>query len=145
MAYSGKYIPKNREKYKGNVNNVIYRSLWELRLFKYLDSHPSILAWNSEETVIPYRSPLDNKIHRYFIDATAIVRTKEGNIKKYLIEIKPFKQTIAPKQPKKVTASYKNAVYTYLINEAKWNAAKEFAKKKDYEFIILTENQLFGK
>ncbi len=145
MAYSGKYTPKFPQKYKGDSSNIIWRSTWELRFLKYLDHNQSILEYGSEEVIVPYLSPIDNRIHRYFVDFYFKVRTKEGSLKKYLIEVKPYNQTIEPKRPKRITESYVSAVHTYLVNQAKWNAAKDFAKKYGMDFLVLTEKELFNK
>jgi len=140
----GVYKPVNSQKYKG-AGSPEYRSSWELKFFTWCDKNPNVLKWGSETVIVPYISPIDNKVHRYFVDN--IVSIKEGNdIKTYLIEIKPSKQTKPPvpsKRKKKSTIIYEN--YMYAINQAKWSAAKKFAKSKNIEFIILTENQLFHK
>ena len=145
MAYSGRFTPKSPTKYKGDPTNIIWRSTWELRFLKYLDTNPAILEYGSEEIVVPYISPLDGKAHRYFVDFHFIVRTREGIDKKYLVEVKPYSQTIEPTRPKNITESYISSVHTYLVNQAKWKYAKEFAKKAGMEFIILTEKELFNK
>jgi hypothetical protein len=145
MAYSGRFTPKSPNKYKGDVTNIIWRSTWELRFLKYLDTNPAILEYGSEEVVVPYISPVDGKRHRYFVDFYFKVKTKEGATKKYLVEVKPYSQTIEPKRPKRITESYMSSVYTYLINQAKWKSAKEFAKNSGMEFIVLTEKELFNK
>jgi hypothetical protein len=145
MAYSGRFTPKSPNKYKGDVTNIIWRSTWELRFLKYLDTNPAILEYGSEEVVVPFISPLDGKRHRYFVDFYFKVKTKEGLTKKYLVEVKPYSQTIEPKRPKRITESYMSSVYTYLVNQAKWKSAKEFAKNSGMEFIVLTEKELFNK
>ena len=89
MAYSGKFRPINIEKYRGNHLNIIYRSLWERKFMVYCDRNDRIMEWGSEEFFIPYRSPLDGKIHRYFPDFYVKVKTKEGTIKKWVVEVKP--------------------------------------------------------
>lgn len=142
MTYSGKYIPENPQKYRGNVDNIIYRSSWEKKFLKYLDHNKSILEYSSEEIVVPYISPLDNKIHRYFVDFWIKVKDKEGVIKEYLIEIKPYKETIKPKK-KKLTPNFIKEVYTYAKNQSKWKAASEYCKQKNWQFLILTEKDLF--
>ncbi len=103
MAYSGVFKPQNPKKYRGDFRNIIYRSLWERKFMVFCDSNPNILQWGSEEVVIPYRSPVDGRIHRYFVDFNIKIRTKSGEIKKYLIEIKPKKQTVPPPESKKKT------------------------------------------
>jgi len=64
----GIYRPKNKHKYAGNVNEIIYRSSYELQFMNICDNNPAILEWASEEFVIPYIKPTDNKTHRYFLD-----------------------------------------------------------------------------
>ena len=142
MAYSGKYRPVNHKKYKGDPRAVFYRSLWELKFMKWCDNHDHILEWGSEEIVVPYRSPLDGKVHRYFVDFYAKVRNKSGTAKKYLIEVKPKKQTVEPKLPKRKTKRYLTEVTTYITNQAKWEAAREWCADHGLEFIILTEDHL---
>ena len=142
MAYKGKYKPKCPRKYKGDPTNIIYRSLWERKFMVYCDSTTNILEWGSEEIVLPYRSPIDNKVHRYYPDFYIKVRESTGKIKRYLIEVKPKKQTIAPKVQKKKTKSYIYEVCEYAKNQAKWKAAKEYCKDRLWEFKVLTENEL---
>ena len=142
MAYSGRFHPKNPKKYVGDVSNIWYRSLWERKTMVWLDEHVSVLEWSSEELIIPYLSPLDNKYHRYFPDFVAKVKTKEGNIVKYVIEIKPASQTKPPERKKKVTKRFINEVATWGVNEAKWKAAGEFCADRGWEFKILTEKEL---
>ncbi len=138
----GKYTPKNIHKYKGNYRNIIYRSSWELKFMKYCDTRSNVLEWGSEEIVIPYRSPLDNRIHRYFVDFYVKIQDSDGTVTKYLIEIKPSKQTIPPKKPQRQTKSYIYEVTEYVKNQAKWKAAKEFCDDRMWKFKILTESEL---
>ena len=142
MSYKGKYQPSFPRKYRGNSNNIIYRSLWERKFMRYCDLNENILEWGSEEIVIPYRSPIDNKIHRYFPDFYIKVRESTGQIKKYIIEIKPKKQCIEPKVQKKKTRGYIYEVREYVKNQAKWEAAKEFCADRQWEFKVLTEDEL---
>ena len=142
MAYRGKYKPRLPKKYKGDPTNIVYRSLWELKFMRYCDSNMNILEWGSEEIALPYRSPIDNRIHRYFPDFYIKVRENTGRIKKYLIEVKPKKQCMEPKVQKKKTKSYVYEVYEYAKNQAKWKAAKSFCQDRQWEFKILTENEL---
>lgn len=142
MAYSGHYTPINKHKYKGDVNKIIYRSSWELKFMKYCDSKDNVLEWGSEEMYIPYISPADGKMHRYFPDFYIRIRNQNNKIKKYLVEVKPKYQTVEPKTQKRVTKQYINEVITYSVNQAKWKAASEFCKDHLWEFIILTENEL---
>jgi hypothetical protein len=138
----GRFTPKNIHKYKGDYRNIIYRSSWELKFMKYCDEKPYILEWGSEEIVIPYRSPLDNRIHRYFVDFYVKVKDSNNNINKYLIEIKPKKQTVEPKIPKRKTKSYVYEVTEYVKNQAKWSAAEDFCLDRNWKFMILTEDNL---
>jgi len=142
MSYKGRYQPKNPLKYKGNYRNIIYRSLWELKFMKYCDSNQNILEWGSEEFWLPYRSPLDNKVHRYFPDFYIKVRENNGMVKKYVIEIKPKKQCIEPKPQKKKTRTYIYEVREYAKNQAKWKAAEEYCIDRGLQFKVLTENEL---
>ena len=142
MSYKGKYKPSNPKKYKGDPTNIIYRSLWERKFMVYCDNHSKILQWGSEEIALPYRSPIDNKIHRYFPDFFIKVKEKNGKIKRYIIEIKPKKQTIEPVVKKRKTKGYIYEVFEYARNQAKWKAAEEFCKDRLWEFKILTEEEL---
>ncbi len=142
MAYKGKYRPTHPSKYRGNPTNIIYRSLWELKFMKYCDSNANILEWGSEEVIVPYRSPIDNRYHRYFPDFYIKVKESTGTIKRMIIEIKPQKQCIEPKVQKKKTRSYVYQVCEYAKNQAKWEAAKEFCEDRQWEFKVLTENEL---
>lgn len=142
MSYKGKYQPKNPQKYRGNVNNIIYRSLWERKFLVYCDTSDNIIEYASEEIALPYRSPIDNKIHKYYPDFYIKVRESNGEIKKYIIEIKPKKQTIEPIPQKKKTKGYIYEVYEYARNQAKWKAAIEYCKDRQWEFKIFTETDL---
>lgn len=142
MAYSGRFLPKNPQKYRGNPANIIYRSTWECRVMNWLDQNESIVEWGSEEIVIPYRSPVDNKIHRYFPDFYVKVKQKDDIIKVMILEIKPQKQTQPPPKRKKVTKQYINEVVTWGVNEAKWKAATEFCLDRGWQFKVLTEKDL---
>ena len=138
----GYYRPKNPKKYKGDYKNIIFRSSWEEKFMKYCDTKQYILEWGSEEYVIPYRDPTSGKIRRYFPDFYIKVKESSGKIKKYIIEIKPARQTKEPKIQKKKTRGYIYEVYTYAKNQAKWEAAKDFCDNRLWEFKILTEREL---
>ena len=109
---------------------------------KYCDTNENILEWGSEINVIPYRSPVDNRYHRYFPDFYVKVRESNGKIKKMIIEIKPHKQTVEPQPKKRKTKGYIFEVVEYAKNQAKWEAAKEWCLDHGYEFKLLTENEL---
>lgn len=143
MAYSGKFVPKNISKYKGNVTNIKYRSLWEKQFMDYCDSNPHVVRWNSEEVVIPYRSQADNdKLRRYFVDFWV----KYDNGDEYIFEVKPFKETQMPRRPQRMTEKGRQRliqeIYTYRVNQDKWKAAQEIARKKGWKFRVLTEKSL---
>ena len=142
MSYKGKYYPSYPRKYKGDPTNIIYRSLWERKFMVYCDKNQKILESESEEIALPYRSPVDNKVHRYFPDFYIKVQENTGRIKTYLIEVKPLKQTQKPKKPKRQTKNYLREVYEYAKNQAKWKAADEFCKDRLWEFKVMTEKEL---
>jgi len=142
MSYKGKYQPSYPKKYKGDPTNIIYRSLWERKFMVYCDNNQNILEWGSEEIVVPYRSPLDNRYHRYFPDFYIKVKESSGKIKKMIIEIKPQKQCVEPKVQKRKTKAYIYEVVEYAKNQAKWKAAEEFCKDRMWEFKVLTEEDL---
>ena len=142
MAYRGRYIPTYPKKYKGDPSNIIYRSLWERKFMVYCDRNDRILEWGSEEFFIPYRSPLDGKIHRYLPDFYVKVKTKQNTIKKWVVEVKPKAQTRPPRTPKRKTKKYITEVRNYAINDAKWKNAIEYCKDRNMEFIIITEDEL---
>jgi TnsA endonuclease N terminal len=142
MSYKGKYQPSFPKKYKGDPTNIIYRSLWERRFMVYCDTNERILEWGSEELALPYRSPVDGKIHRYFPDFLIKVKESNGATKKYMIEIKPKKQTLPPPKPQRQTKGYIYEAYEYAKNQAKWEAAREWCADRGYEFKVITENEL---
>ena len=135
--YQGKFVPKNPSKYKGRVNDIVYRSSYELKFMNWADKNQDVLSWSSEEIVVPYKSPLDNRIHRYFVDF--FVETKD---KKYLVEVKPHSFTKEPKIPQRKTKKFINEVKQYGVNLAKWESAKQFANHKGWEFLIIKEKEL---
>jgi len=146
MAYSGRYLPTNPKKYRGNPSRIIYRSLWERKLMVYCDRNEKVLEWGSEEVIIPYLSPWDNKIHRYFPDFYMKVKQNSGGVKKFIIEVKPKYQCKPPaKNPKRKTKKWYNDVRNYVINEAKWKSANDFCQDNGMEFKILTEDHLNPK
>lgn len=141
MSYKGWFTPKNPNKYKGDSKNVVYRSSWELRVMKWLDENPSVIWWASEELIIKYRSPIDQKIHRYFPDFIVRLKQKNGTESTVVIEIKPQKQTVKPEQKRK-TKRYLQEAATYAINQEKWRAADLFCKEHGWQFKVLTEKDI---
>jgi hypothetical protein len=144
MSYKGKFKPSNPEKYRGNVCNIIYRSLWERKFLHYCDTNENILEYSSEEMFVWYKSPVDGKPHRYYPDFLIKVKESDGTIKKYMIEIKPSKQTVPPVKPQRQTKKYIAEVYEYAKNQSKWEAARDWCADRGYEFKVITENELFG-
>lgn len=140
MAYSGRFVPVNPKKYLGNPTNIWYRSLWERRVMVHLDTNSSVLEWSSEEIIIPYLSPIDNRYHRYFPDF--FVRTTVGAM---ILEVKPKNQSVMPDPGKKKTKKYLQEVMTYGVNQAKWKAAEEYCADRNWKFKVITEDELFGK
>jgi len=138
MSYKGRYTIKNKSKYLGNPDSVVYRSLWERQVFRWCEDNPRVKRWNSEEIVVPYKCQIDNRIHRYYVDLLVELDTKEI----ILVEIKPKKQTQPPKQPKRKTKRYVNEVMTYIKNNDKWNAAQKYADHKGWKFQVWTEDTL---
>jgi hypothetical protein len=137
------YKPSHPEKYQGDCSNIICRSSWERKFCHWCDHNPSIISWASEEFSIPYVSPVDGRVHRYFPDYLIKVKEESGKIKTYVIEVKPKKQTVPPKQKSRVTKSYLYECKTYAVNQAKWKAAEEFCKDRMIEFKVITEDNLF--
>jgi hypothetical protein len=142
MAYKGYFQPQNPSKYEGQHTNIIYRSSWELKYMLWLDKHPDVLKWSSEEFFIPYLSPIDGKVHRYYPDFKVKQRNRDGVIETVVVEVKPEKQTKEPVVQKRKTKSYLTEVYTWGVNQAKWKAAKNYCADRQWKFQILTENDL---
>ncbi len=142
MAYSGKFSPKNTNKYLGDPTNIWYRSLWERRVMVHLDENSSVLEWSNEEIIIPYLSPVDNRWHRYFPDFFVRVKNKHGILEAMILEVKPSSQAKPPVKKSKVTRRYITEVMTWGVNEAKWKAANEYCKSRSWTFKVITEHDL---
>ena len=142
MAYKGRFTPKYPKKYKGDPTKIIYRSLWELKAMKYFDDNVNVLEWSSEEIIVPYISPLDNRWHRYFPDFVIKVKLPDGGVKTMMLEVKPRKETIEPKKKKKITPQYITEVTTWAKNQAKWKSATEYCLDRKWEFKLITEKEL---
>lgn len=141
-SIKSRYRPEYPQKYKGNLDNIICRSSWERKFCRWCDLNENVLEWGSEEFWIPYRSPVDNRVHRYFPDFIIKIKEETGRVKTYIIEVKPKKQTVPPTKKSRVTKSYLNEVKTYAVNQAKWKAADEFCKDRMIEFKVITEDEL---
>lgn len=141
-SYKGNFKPRHPEKYRGNFQNIVYRSGLELKFMVFLDSHRDVLQWASEEFCIRYRSPIDGRIHRYFPDFWIKMKNKHGQIDIKVVEIKPSIQTSQPRPQPKMTKKYINDVATWTVNTAKFEAAKTFCEDHEWTFEILTEKDL---
>lgn len=134
---------KHPEKYAGTSKQIVCRSGWEITFaMKILDANPRVLEWSSEEIIIPYLSPIDGRVHRYFVDFWMKTDDKE-----YLIEVKPFAETKPPVPGKRITGKFHSEVKKFAVNQAKWIAARKFCEQvslagKPMEFKILTEKDL---
>lgn len=142
MFHKRIYKPLFTEKYIGDPTNIIMRSSWETKFANWCDRNPSVIKWKSEETIVPYRCPTDNKIHRYFVDFQIQIKTSGGTLKTYLVEVKPHSQTQPPVYPGRRTQRYLMESMTFIKNQAKWKAATEYAKDRGWEFKIITEYEL---
>jgi len=141
--HQGVYTPKYPDKYIGDVTKIVFRSSWELEMNKFLDNNPNIVEWASEELSIPYIKPTDGRVHKYFVDYYIKYFDKQGNVIKELIEVKPEKQTKAPKRVGKNKRTQLYEQVTYAINIAKWKAATNFANQHGMKFRIITEKNMF--
>jgi len=139
----GIFTPHYPQKYKGTTP-IIARSSYELKMMRWLDNNPAVISWGSETIIIPYQNPLTGRVHRYFVDFNFTIKTKEGEIKKYLVEVKPHNQTLPPK-PGRNTKALLRRQAEYIKNQCKWKSAQEWCQKKSYEFCVITEKHLFSK
>ena len=139
----GKFRPKNPDKYKGNAGNIVYRSSWELKFCNYCDLREEVQSWQSEEKCVWYFDPVTKKKRRYFPDFIVHYQRKDGIMVTDMVEIKPASQVKGPpKNPKKKTKAWHNAVMTYVTNQAKWAAAQGYCESRGWNFRIVTEKEL---
>jgi len=159
-TYKGEYLVENTNKYIGTKNPLTFRSSWESRVCNYLDLTPRVIRWAYESVCVPYFNPLDNKNHRYFVDFYLELSDMDNKLKKYLVEVKPFKQgpiinsdgtfdfSNKPKPPKNKTkksmTNFMNSATTYATNTYKWKSAIEFSRKNGWIFRVVTENEIFN-
>ena len=141
-SYSGRFKPSNPGKYKGDPTNIIYRSLWERKLMVWCDNNEKVSEWGSEETIIPYVSPVDNRVHRYFPDFYVRARTRNEGLRSSLSRLNRSRRQLPPKKKSRVTKRYLSEVTTYAVNDAKWKAAREYCADRQMKFLILTEKEL---
>lgn len=133
----GKFNLKNPDKYIGNKTPT-YRSGWEFAFMRFCDEHPSISKWASEAIKIPYRNPLTGKQTIYVPDFFIAYADKNGRQKVELIEVKPKNQSLK----EKVGRNRTNQAH-YIINQAKWEAARAYCKQNGIVFRIVTEDDIF--
>ena len=138
----GQFIPKNPDKYTGSYP-IIVRSSWERMFCQWLDANQNVMSWTSEGVVIPYYDPIQQKRRRYYPDFWVKWNTPQG-IQQFLIEIKPNKETKAPKSSRyKSTKTQLYQEATWVTNQAKFEAAEKYCRKMGWNWKILTEKQLF--
>jgi hypothetical protein len=141
QTYKGLFRPKNPKKYKGDSTNIVYRSSWERKVMGWLDGNPNVIWWASEELPIPYLSPVDKKMHRYFPDFIVRIKRKAGQETTMILEVKPDAQTRMPIQKRK-TKRYLIEAATYAVNQEKWRAADLFCKEHGWVFKVITEKDI---
>lgn len=139
--YQGFFTPQNPNKYSGDPTKIVYRSGWELRAMKHFDRNPGVLAWSSEEIIVPYVSPKDNRRHKYFPDFVIRVRKKTGEIETIMIEVKPLAQIKEPKKRKR-TKRYLEEQITWHVNQAKWAHARAYCEGRGWKFQLMSEREL---
>ena len=133
----GKFTLKNPEKYVG-TKSPTYRSSWEFHFMKFCDEHPSVSKWASESIRIPYKNPLTGRHTIYVPDFFIAYSNKQGKQRVELIEVKPANQALR----EKVGRSRVNQA-SYIVNQAKWEAANAWCKQKGIIFRVITENDIF--
>jgi len=136
----GLFKPKNTAKYVGK-GMPVYRSGWELKFFRWCDDNPNVVEWASESVIIPYTSPMDGRVHRYYTDGVIAIKELD-KIVKYIIEIKPSSQLNVPVKGKKRSSTINYENYRFIQNQSKWKAARTWCEKHGYKFLILTEKEL---
>jgi hypothetical protein len=152
MSYKGSFKPKHPEKYKGDPNKIIYRSSWERKVMNFLDQNDQVLEWASEEFSIPYRSPLDGELHRYFPDFWVKTQRADGKVEISVIEVKPHKENpldengnvkpLPQRGKNKLMRYYLKEVARWGVNEAKFQAATAFCEDRGWVFKVLTEKDI---
>jgi len=133
----GKFNLKNPDKYIGN-RTPTYRSGWEFTFMKFCDEHPSVAKWASEAIKIPYRNPLSGKQTIYVPDFFIVYSDRKGKQRVELIEVKPKNQTLK----EKVGRNRANQAH-WIVNQAKWEAARAYCKQNGIYFRIVTEDDIF--
>ena len=144
----GYFKPKNPAKYRGDSSAIIYRSSWELKFLQYCDNNSLIIEYVAEPIAINYFNPLLKKTSKYWIDCWMKTKNTDGSVTDWLIEVKPNKYLSPPKPPQrlseKAALNYARHAKAYVVNSAKFDAAKAYAFKNKMKFGIITENFLFN-
>ena len=151
-AKQGSYRLRFPHKYKGPLDengDVHFRSSWESRLFFYMDHNANFVEWGSESITIPYLFSLDNKVHKYYPDIVCKAQLADGSLQTFILEVKPDSQTKMPSKPKNRSIDrkkrYEQEMYVYVKNQDKWKYTEEYCKKNNYVFLLVTENEIFGR
>jgi hypothetical protein len=142
-AHQGTFNPRHPERYKGNYP-IIFRSSWELKMMQTFDSRTDVLYWSSESNIVHYYHPFKRRMARYFPDFLVAFKDKEGKVTKWLVEVKPYKETIPPvigPRQRKTTKLYQEA--TFVVNTEKWKAAEKYCRENGLQFKILTEREIY--
>lgn len=141
----GFFSPLNPRKYKGDRNQIVFRSSYEYAAFTFCDTEKAVERWSSEEVIIPYTCPVTGKSRRYFMDLWIQVKQPSGSVQEFLVEVKPKSQTMEPVKGRGKNAEkrYQEAVVEYLTNQAKWEAARRWCDKKGMRFLLWTEDEIF--
>jgi hypothetical protein len=147
VANKGQYKVVNRAKYKGNPDNVIYRSSWEVKVMSRLDRDPNVVQWSSECIHIRYMDKTSGRSRAYIPDFWAKTRRADGTFQEMIIEVKPGKESPkhAPppiKRKRQTEASFLREAMTWGRNKCKWAAAEAFCAAKGWAFVVLTEREL---
>ena len=138
MAVRGRFKPKNPEKYRGDVTQIVFRSSWEIKVMRRLDEDPNVVEWSSECVVIPYKDKSTGRMRRYFPDF--YVRRRDE--KCLIVEVKPAKESVPPVREGKSEQRFLKECLTYAKNQSKWEAAREWCGRRGWEFLVITEREL---
>jgi len=137
MPFRARFIPKNSDKYIGDINKIFARSSWELTVMRFFDVSTAVKCWKSEETVVPYLSPLDSRVHEYWPDFYVEFVDKAGEIKKELVEVKPRHES------EEKYAKSQRSKDALIINTAKWKAASLYCESRGMTFRVITEHSIY--
>jgi len=133
----GKYTLKNPDKYVGG-RTPTYRSSWEFAFMRFCDLNENVSQWASEAVRIPYRNPFTGKHTIYVPDFFIVYNDKTGKQHVELIEVKPANHTF-----KEQLGRSKSNQAHYVLNQAKWSAARAYCKQKGITFRIVNEGDIF--